>query len=294
VVFHLAAQPLVRRSYLEPVETWQTNVMGTIHVLEALKSVQSACAAVMITTDKCYENREWIYGYRESDPLGGYDPYSSSKAGAELAIASWRKSFFSDPNCPIGIASARAGNVIGGGDWAEDRIVPDAMRSLMHQEAIPVRNPQATRPWQHVLEPLGGYLLLAQRIYQQLTDSKTKANKNKFCSAFNFGPSLSSNRTVQALVEEILKFWLGSWVNCSHSKAVHEANLLNLATDKAFHFLEWQPKWNFEETIAETVSWYQKSKELHPQDSQAFQSLTLEQIQRYQNLMTQPSINLTS
>jgi CDP-glucose 4,6-dehydratase len=289
VAFHLAAQPLVRRSYLEPVETWQTNVMGTINVLEALKFLQSPCAVVMITTDKCYENREWVYGYRETDSLGGHDPYSSSKAGAELAIASWRKSFFSYPDCPIGIASARAGNVVGGGDWAEDRIVPDAMRALMCQEAISVRNPQATRPWQHVLEPLGGYLLLAQRIYEQLTDSKTREQKNELCSAFNFGPALSSNLSVKVLVEEILKFWTGSWIDCSDSKAVHEANLLNLVTDKAFHFLGWQPQWDFEQTIAETVFWYQNYHKIDPQDAEKLQALTLRQIQSYQVLLTKSS-----
>ncbi len=158
-LFHLAAQPLVRLSYEQPVETWETNVLGTIHVLEALRALDHPCAALFITTDKCYENREWLYAYRESDPLGGHDPYSSSKAGAEIAVAAWRRSFFQDS--PVKIATARAGNVIGGGDWALDRIVPDAMRALARGEAIPVRNKTSTRPWQHVLEPLGGYLWLA-------------------------------------------------------------------------------------------------------------------------------------
>lgn len=283
IVFHLAAQPLVRRSYLEPVATWDTNVMGTIHVLEALKHLNQPSGAVFITTDKCYENREWVYGYRENDPLGGHDPYSSSKAAAELAIASWRSSFFENSQTPVGIASARAGNVIGGGDWAEDRIVPDAIRSLMKQEAIPVRNPQATRPWQHVLEPLGGYLMLAERVYQQLVESASIADKQGLYGAFNFGPNLASNRTVRDLVEFILQHWQGTWVDRSNPAAVHEANLLNLVTDKAFHTLGWQPLWNFERTIRETVVWYREASQFLPGDKDKFQSLTLRQIQEYQS-----------
>jgi len=276
IVFHLAAQPLVRRSYLEPVETWDTNVMGTINVLEALKQLANPCVGIFITTDKCYENREWLYGYRENDPLGGHDPYSSSKAGAEIAIASWRKSFFNKGD--ISIASVRAGNVIGGGDWAEDRIVPDAMRSLSLGEAIPVRNPLATRPWQHALEPLGGYLLLAQRIYQSSDQEKAK-----LCSAFNFGPRLDSNRPVRDLIETILQQWQGSWSDHSDPHAVHEANLLNLVTDKAFHLLGWQPKWDFERTIKETVSWYKQANQISLDNHSEFQKLTLAQIDSYQS-----------
>lgn len=283
IVFHLAAQPLVRRSYVEPVATWDTNVMGTIHVLEALKQLNQPAAAVFITTDKCYENREWIYGYREIDPLGGHDPYSSSKAGAELAIASWRNSFFKNSQIPIGIASARAGNVIGGGDWAEDRIVPDAIRSLMNQEAIPVRNPQATRPWQHVLEPLGGYLLLAERIYQQLVELGSTADHKGLYSAFNFGPNLSSNRTVRDLVESLLQHWPGNWVDRSNPTAVHEAKLLNLIADKAFHTLGWQPVWNFEDTVEKTIVWYNQAHQFMLEDKEKqMQDLTLEQIKQYQ------------
>lgn len=255
VVFHLAAQPLVRLSYLEPVETWNANVMGTIHVLEALRNISHPCVAIFITTDKCYENREWIYGYRENDHLGGRDPYSSSKAGAELAIASWRNSFFNDSQCPVKIASVRAGNVIGGGDWAKDRIVPDAIRSLQKQEIIPVRNPQATRPWQHVLEPLSGYLLLAEEIYQALTEDDVDS-LTQLCNAFNFGPLLSSNRTVENLVVEILRHWPGDWQDQSNPNAPHEAGLLNLVTDKAYHHLGWRPRWNFSTTIERTVLWY--------------------------------------
>lgn len=290
VVFHLAAQPLVRRSYVEPVETWETNVLGTIHVLEALKFLDRPCAAVLITTDKCYENREWAYGYRETDPLGGYDPYSSSKAAAELAIASWRQSFFSANPSPIGIASARAGNVIGGGDWAEDRIVPDAIRSLMRSQPIPVRNPIATRPWQHVLEPLGGYLMLAEQIYQQLQSSYSGSSANlqnrppdaDLCSAFNFGPWLSSNRPVRELVETLLQHWPGRWLDQSQPGTLHEAKKLNLVTDKAFHTLGWQPRWNFERTVQETVWWYQQAAQLPAGATEQFQELTLSQIQQYQ------------
>lgn len=280
IVFHLAAQPLVRRSYVEPVETWQTNVLGTIHVLEALKRLNKACAAVLITTDKCYENREWVYGYRESDPLGGHDPYSSSKAAAEVAIASWRNSFFASPQSPVGIASARAGNVIGGGDWAEDRIVPDAMRALSCQQPIAVRNPCATRPWQHVLEPLSGYLRLAQRLYEAL-NNRTAA-LSELSSAFNFGPTLVSNRPVCDLVDAILQHWPGTWVDHSSPKAVHEATRLNLVTDKAFHRLGWQAIWNFERTIEETVAWYREVHQRVGEDRDAIQTLTLNQIQQYQ------------
>jgi CDP-glucose 4,6-dehydratase len=291
IVFHLAAQPLVRSSYVEPVETWNINVIGTIHVLEGLKKLDYPCAAVFITTDKCYENKEWVYGYRENDQLGGHDPYSSSKAGAELAIASWRKSFFSDPSCSVGIASARAGNVIGGGDWSKDRIVPDAMRSLIRDEPIPVRNPQATRPWQHVLEPLAGYLQVAESIYQCLSSADQLNQKDKFCSAFNFGPDLTSNRSVKELVSEILNYWSGTWLDKSDPCAFHEASLLNLVTDKAYHWLNWKPLWDFEKTIRETVVWYQESCEFPSSDYQRFQELSLLQIKNYENTLLTNNIN---
>jgi CDP-glucose 4,6-dehydratase len=281
VVFHLAAQPLVRRSYAQPLATWDTNVMGTIHILEALKHCPHSCVAVCVTTDKCYENKEWNYGYRENDPLGGYDPYSSSKAAAELAIASWRQSFFTKGSSHVAIASARAGNVIGGGDWAEDRIVPDAMRALSKNQPIPVRNPRATRPWQHVLEPLGGYLLLAESLYQQLLEGNFQ-QRQQLQSAFNFGPALSSNQPVKALVEEILQHWSGQWLDQSNSDAAHEANLLNLVTDKAFHLLGWQPAWNFERTIQETVQWYRQAHELSSTDTDALRQCTLSQIHQYE------------
>jgi CDP-glucose 4,6-dehydratase len=246
-VFHLAAQPLVRLSYTEPVETYQTNMLGTIHVLEALRHLDKPCAAVMVTTDKCYENREWLHGYREDDPLGGHDPYSSSKAACELAIASWRRSFFQ--NHPVKIASARAGNVIGGGDWAADRIVPDCIRALQAGKEIAVRNKTATRPWQHVLEPLSGYLALAAGLY-------TSENPGPLCSAFNFGPLLNANRTVSDVVSEALKHWPGDWIDQSDPHAPHEAGRLNLTTEKAFHLLGWQPRWSFETAVQKTVEWY--------------------------------------
>lgn len=250
VVFHLAAQPLVRRSYRDPLGTWSTNVQGSLHLLEALKPLQHPCVVVMVTTDKVYANREWDYGYREEDRLGGHDPYSASKAAAELAIASWRESFCgpgTHQTTHLAIATARAGNVIGGGDWAEERIVPDAMRALAAGEPIPVRSPEATRPWQHVLEPLGGYLLLAETMATQ---------GQAYSSAFNFGPALEANRSVRELVEASLAHWPGSWRDLSDPKSPHEASRLHLQIDKAHHQLGWQPRWLFNTTIERTVSWY--------------------------------------
>jgi CDP-glucose 4,6-dehydratase len=250
-VFHLAAQPLVRRSYREPVETWQTNVMGTIHVLEAMRALDTPCTGVLITTDKVYENREWQHAYREVDSLGGHDPYSSSKAAAEIAIASWRASFL-PPDGSLRIASARAGNVIGGGDWAEDRIVPDCMRALRVGEPLKIRNPRARRPWQHVLEPLSGYLMLAEQLSRRPDAGGVKA----LASAFNFGPPTASNRMVADLAGEIFRDWPGSVIDGSDSASPHEATELNLATDKAFHRLGWTPRWDFSTTVRETVRWY--------------------------------------
>ena len=255
VVLHLAAQPLVRRGYQQPLLTWSTNVQGSLHLLEALKPLQHPCAVVMVTTDKVYENVEWDHGYRETDPLGGHDPYSASKAAAEIAIASWRSSFcgldtHQSPN--LAIATARAGNVIGGGDWAQDRIVPDAMRALATGQEIPVRNPKATRPWQHVLEPLFGYLMLAERLAHAPTDCST---------AFNFGPALQSNRSVRELVETALDFWLGKWKDLTDSSAPYEASRLHLNIDKAYHHLRWMPRWDFETTVRFTVRWYKAVNE---------------------------------
>ncbi len=253
VVLHLAAQPLVRRSYEDPAATWAINVMGTIHLLEALRPLRYPCMAVLVTTDKVYRNCEWLYGYRENDPLGGHDPYSSSKAAAELAIASWRSSFCGDSphQTPhLRVASARAGNVIGGGDWAADRIVPDLIRALEVGQPIGVRKPLARRPWQHVLEPIGGYLILAEAL----------ASSEHPATAFNFGPRLEANRTVRALVEEALLHWPGSWDDQSNPEAPHEASLLNLVIDKAHHELGWAPRWGFATTVARTLNWYRRAQ----------------------------------
>jgi len=272
-VFHLAAQALVRYSYEHPLETYATNVMGTAHVLEALRSLQKNCAAVIITTDKCYENRELDYAYTEEDPLGGHDPYSSSKGAAEIVISAYRRSFFG--KSPVRIASARAGNVIGGGDWALDRIVPDCIRSLQRDEAIPVRNPHATRPWQHVLEPLSGYLWLAATLAQP---ELVKQDAKEICSAFNFGPDKEANRNVGELVREILKHWPGKWDDKSNPHAPHEAKLLMLSTAKAKNVLHWHPTWNFESAIANTVKWYRGVSE----NAAKAEALTLHQIADYE------------
>lgn len=264
-VFHLAAQPLVRRSYAEPVETYATNVMGTVNVLEAVRQSGRRCTVVAITTDKCYENREWTASYREDDRLGGHDPYSSSKAAAELVIQAYRRSYFSVHDTPVAVASARAGNVIGGGDWAEDRIVPDCMRALERGARIAVRHPAATRPWQHVLEPLSGYLWLAASMASAATSAPAPAGVDAarrrhetLCGPFNFGPSMGSNRNVADLVTEVLRHWPGRWEDRSDKSAVHEAGLLALATDKAHHLLGWEPVWDFRQTVEQTVSWYRR------------------------------------
>lgn len=288
LVFHLAAQPLVRTSYAQPVETYETNVMGTAHVLDALRDADWPCAAVMITTDKVYENKESLHAYREDDPLGGYDPYSSSKACAELVIQSYRQSFFHPAEIArraakgaqskgiVGIASARAGNVIGGGDWAQDRIVPDCIRALAKGEVIQVRNPNATRPWQHVLEPLSGYLLLGLKLHHAVT--KDLELLPSYASAFNFGPGATSNRPVRDLVREILKHWQGRWSDGSDPSAPHEAGLLNLCTEKAATTLQWGPHWSFEQTIAVTLSWYRTA---HEQGTGSVAYLTHQQISDY-------------
>ena len=256
-VFHLAAQPLVRLSYREPVETFAANVMGTVHLLDAVRRhyshpsslIPHPCSLICITTDKVYENNESGQAYKETDPFGGYDPYSASKGACEIAIASYRRSFFNDSANPVWVASARAGNVIGGGDWALDRIVPDCMRALGRGETIPVRNKVSTRPWQHVLEPLGGYLTLGAAL-------ATRTRFADYASGFNFGPDPSANRTVKDLVTEILKHREGKWEDRSDPKAVHEAGLLNLDITKAREVLGWTPRWDFGATVAKTVEWY--------------------------------------
>jgi len=258
VVFHMAAQPLVRLSYDIPVETFASNVMGTSHLLEAVRQSGHPCAVVVVTTDKCYENREWLHSYREEDAMGGYDPYSASKGCAELVVSAWRSSFFSAPESSVRLASARAGNVIGGGDWAADRIVPDCIRAIESSKVIPVRNRTATRPWQHVLEPLSGYLWLAASMATATgSEAHFGPSPSILSSAFNFGPALTSNRTVADLVHELLKHFPGcNWEDHSDPHARHEASKLNLAIDKAFHLLQWQPVWSFERTLAETAAWY--------------------------------------
>ena len=260
IVFHLAAQPLVIESYKNPLITWDTNVMGSLNLLNSLTNLKTISAVIMITTDKVYKNKEWIYGYREEDELGGHDPYSASKAACELAISSWRSSFCNvqDDNEPyLRIASARSGNVIGGGDWSKDRIIPDIVRSLNKNSEIILRNPNSTRPWQHVLDPLSGYILLAEKLYKY--NQKNNINlSNIFATAYNFGPRIESNKKVIELIDEISKHWPGLKVDKSSHNNFHEANKLNLQTDKSFHYLKWRPKWEFEESVRRTIEWYKK------------------------------------
>lgn len=256
VVFHLAAQPLVIQSYLDPLETWNTNVIGTLNVLQSLLSNSSSkCSVVCITTDKVYKNLEWSFGYRENDALGGHDPYSSSKAAAEIGIASFRDSF-----CGTGphqsedilICSARAGNVIGGGDWSNNRLVPDIVRSLELSTPVELRNPYATRPWQHVIEPLYGYLLLAQ--HQFISNSSALS--------VNFGPNIDSNKTVLELVDQVFLTWPGSKIILD-STQYHEANLLYLHSELAYKLLGWKPVLSFQETVELTIMWYKSFSEGH-------------------------------
>ena len=255
IVFHFAAQALVRESYINPMETWETNVMGSLKILKAVSNLDNNCSLVMITTDKVYKNNEWIFGYREIDSLGGHDPYSASKAAAEIAINSWRSSFVGNKRhqkSNIFIASARSGNVIGGGDWSKDRIFPDAIRALKNKEKILIRNKESTRPWQHILDPLFGYLTLAEKL---------SLKENKFCDSFNFGPDLQSNKSVKVLVETILSYWDGSWEDLQIKEDFHEASLLNLNVDKANKILDWRPKWDFQYSVQKTVEWYKSTHE---------------------------------
>ena len=263
IVFHLAAQPLVRDSYKNPLETWSTNLIGSLNVLESLSVINNHCAVIMVTTDKVYKNMEWEYGYRENDQLGGYDPYSASKAATELALSSWRDSFcgFDKKASNLLIASARSGNVIGGGDWAKDRIFPDVIRSLENGNEIFIRNPKSKRPWQHVLDPLAGYIVLAEKLYKS-NNSLSKDSDNIFTSAFNFGPNISSNKTVNSLVNEIIKHWPGNIKKNNHDfNQFHEAEKLHLQVDKAFSLLNWKPIWQLETSVKRTVEWYKKFNE---------------------------------
>jgi CDP-glucose 4,6-dehydratase len=249
IVFHLAAQPIVLRSYEDPLETFETNVLGTARLLEACRHVESVQAVIVVTTDKCYENREWIYGYREDDRLGGHDPYSASKAAAELVTASFRRSFFETPQgSRARVATARAGNVIGGGDWTEHRLVPDVMRAASESRPVRIRNPGSSRPWQHVLEPLSGYLTLGAELL---------AGRQELATAWNFGPGLDSNLTTAELFALMQRSW--PEIRCElapQEQAPHEAGLLMLDSTKARRELGWRPTWNLETTLHETVRWY--------------------------------------
>ena len=264
IVFHMAAQPLVRMSYRRPRETFETNVQGTVNLLEAVREVGGVKVCLVITSDKCYENREWVYAYRENDPMGGYDPYSASKGCAELVVAAYRRSFFHPEKVAehgMSLASARAGNVIGGGDWAEDRIIPDCIRALQKGESILVRNPGAIRPWQHVLEPLSGYLTLAARQWD-------RAAVGDFADAFNFGPASAGNMTVRAVVERALEAWGGGHWHGPESAGTrrqaathHEATFLKLDITKATNVLHWKPALTVDAAIARTIRWYKERAE---------------------------------
>lgn len=255
IVFHLAAQPLVRLSYEQPVETYETNVMGTINILEAVRFTDSVKVGVMITTDKCYDNKEQLRGYKEDDPFGGYDPYSSSKGACEIAIQSWRRSFFNPEHFEKhgkSIASVRAGNVIGGGDWSLDRIIPDCIRALETDKLIEIRSPKSVRPWEHVLEPLSGYMLLAQKMWDDPTG---------YCEGWNFGPEAESVSTVWEVATELVKnFGKGELKDCSNPNALHEAQLLMLDVTKAKTRLGWKPRLNMQQCISLVADWYKRYK----------------------------------
>lgn len=268
IVFHLAAQPLVRYSYAQPVETYAVNVMGTVNLLEAVRATPSVKVVVIVTTDKCYENREWAWGYRENEPMGGFDPYSSSKGCAELVTSAYRRSYLESAG--IALASARAGNVIGGGDWAADRLIPDFLRALSAGETLRIRSPQATRPWQHVLEPLSGYLILAQKLYEEGAD---------YGEGWNFGPNDEDAKPVQWIVERLTKAWgeNASWV-LDGGDHPHEVHYLKLDCSKAKARLDWHPRWHLEGTLGAIIDWhraYQAGK-----DMRAF---SLGQIRKYVN-----------
>lgn len=259
IVFHLAAQPLVRLSYDIPVETYEANVMGTIHVMEAIRATKSVKVGVMITTDKCYDNCETLEGYVETDPFGGYDPYSSSKGACEVAIQSWRRSFFNPEDYgkkhTVSLASVRAGNVIGGGDWAKDRIIPDCIRALEEGRVIDIRSPKAVRPWEHVLEPLSGYMLLAQLMWD---------NPTEYCEGWNFGPEAEGVSTVWEVASEVIKnYGSGELKDSSDPSAVHEANLLMLNINKAKSRLGWYPRMNMQQCVELVVDWYKRYNSEH-------------------------------
>ncbi|MFL0266617.1 CDP-glucose 4,6-dehydratase [Candidatus Clostridium radicumherbarum] len=271
IVFHLAAQPLVRYSYEHPKYTYEVNVIGTLNILEAIRNTENTKVGIIITSDKCYDNKEWIWGYRENDPLGGYDPYSSSKGCVEILVSSYRNSFFNVDQYPLhhkAIATVRAGNVIGGGDWSTDRIVPDCIRALEADKTIVIRNPNSIRPWQHVLEPLSGYLALGEKLLNQ---------EHIFSGAWNFGPNQESIINVEEFTKKIIKYWgSGNWIsNFIYNKNLHESSFLSLDINKAKFFLNWYPKWNIDKAIEMTVQWY---KSYNKQD---IYELCSEQINEY-------------
>ena len=271
IVIHMAAQALVRHSYDNPVETYSTNVMGTVHLLEAVRGTPSVKAVVNVTSDKCYENREWVWGYRENGPMGGFDPYSNSKGCAELVTAAYRNSYFHPEKYKehgVAIGSGRAGNVIGGGDWAEDRLIPDVMRAIAQGRPVRIRNPHSTRPWQHVLEPLSGYLLLAQGLYEQ---------RSKFAEGWNFGPNDEDVKPVQWIVEKLTRSWGegASWV-LDGGDHPYEAHYLKLDCSKAKARLDWHPRWHLEDTLSAIIEWHQALR-----DDKNMRTLSLQQIKQY-------------
>lgn len=273
IVIHMAAQSLVRYSYQNPVETYSTNVMGTVHVLEAVRQTSSVKAVVVITSDKCYENREWVWGYRENEAMGGYDPYSNSKGCAELVTAAYRQSFFNKAGHIVAVASARAGNVIGGGDWAADRLIPDMVRAVSENRPVLIRNPNAIRPWQHVLEPLSGYLQLAQKLYEEGAD---------YAEGWNFGPSDDDAKPVQWIVERYTQLWGegASWV-LDQAEHPHEAHYLKLDCSKARMRLNWQPKWSLAHALENITAWHKA----HHQGKN-MREFSLRQIAAYQEQAT--------
>lgn len=279
IVIHMAAQPLVRYSYVEPVETYSTNVMGTVHLLESVRNCESVKAVVNVTTDKCYENKEWLWSYRENEPVGGHDPYSSSKACSELVISAYRNSFFKTQkggNPPAALASVRAGNVIGGGDWASDRLIPDIICAFGEKRSIHLRNPNAIRPWQHVLEPLRGYMSLAQRLYE---------DGHSFAEAFNFGPVNEDAKPVHWIVEQMANLWEqdASWT-LAEGDHPHEANFLKLDISKAAHRLKWHPILRLPQALGMVVDW----AKAHQQGKDT-RELTLAQINDYMEMIGQTS-----
>lgn len=268
IVFHLAAQPLVRYSYKSPKETYETNVMGTVNLLEAARESDCVQAVIVITTDKCYENKEWVYAYREIDPMGGHDPYSSSKGCAELVVSSYRNSFYNENK--IALTSVRAGNVIGGGDWAQDRLIPDFVKAVMGNKSISIRNPLAIRPWQHVLEPLSGYLWLGALMLQ---------DRCKYSSAWNFGPEDSDILNVEELLKLAVKAWGKGTIEEDKTKQPYEANFLKLDISKAKMNLKWHPVYDINKAVYETIYWY---KAYYENNNERMYEYTLKQIQDYE------------